>query len=121
MRSRSHQARDPEAVAQPPAETDLLPKPRLRGRFHQAAFFAAIPAGVTLIALAHTATARAAAAVYAGSLAGLFGVSSAYHQLQWSPRFRAAMKRADHSMIYVMIAGTVTPLSLLAVRAPWSL
>jgi hemolysin III len=109
-----------DSIIEPSAGAEPPPKPRLRGRFHQAAFFAAIPAGVTLIALAHTATARAAAVVYAGSLAGLFGVSSAYHRLQWSPRFRAAMKRADHSMIYVMIAGTVTPLSLLALRAPWS-
>jgi hemolysin III len=84
------------------------------------AFFAAIPAGVTLIVLAHTTTARTAAAVYAGSLAGLFGVSGAYHRRRWSPRFRAAMKRADHSMIYILIAGTVTPVSLLALPAPWS-
>jgi hemolysin III len=111
----------PDQVAdEPVAGSDRPPTPRLRGRFHQAAFFAAIPAGATLIALAHTATARVAAAIYAGSLVGLFGVSSAYHRIRWSPRFRAAMKRADHSMIYVLIAGTVTPLSLLALRAPWS-
>jgi hemolysin III len=96
------------------------PKPRWRGRFHQVAFFLAIPAGVTPIALAHTATARTAAAVYAGSLAGLFGVSGAYHGLRLSSRFRAVMKRADHSMIYILIAGTTTPLSLLALKPPWS-
>lgn len=108
------------SVTEPAAETETQAKPRFRGRFHQAAFFVAIPAGVTLVALAHTATARTAAAVYAGSLAGLFGVSGAYHRLRSSPRLRAAMKRADHSMIYVLIAGTITPLSLLALRAPWS-
>jgi hemolysin III len=109
------------AVLQPLAESDVPPKPRWRGRFHQAAFFLAIPAGVTLIALAHTPTARTAAAVYAGSLAGLFGVSGAYHHLRFSSRFRAVMMRADHSMIFILIAGTCTPVSLLALRPPWSL
>src|SRR5712692_2732178 len=70
---------DPE----PLGESDPPAMPRLRGRFHQVAFFVAIPAGVMLIALAHTATARTAAAVYAGSLAGLYGVSSAYHRFRW--------------------------------------
>lgn len=106
------------AAANVPAD-DLPPRPRLRGRFHLVAFFVAIPAGIMLVSLAHTATARMAAAVYAGSLAGLFGVSATYHHLR-SPRFRSAMKRADHSMIYVLIAGTATPVSLLALPSPWS-
>jgi hemolysin III len=109
----------PGALREAPAGNDVPPRPRFRGRFHLVAFFVAIPAGVTLIALAHTATARMAAAVYAGSLAGLFGVSATYHHLR-SPRFRNAMKRADHSMIYVLIAGTATPVSLLALQPPWS-
>jgi hemolysin III len=95
--------------------------PRFRGRLHQAAFFVAVPAGVLLIVLARTAAARTAAALYAATLAGLFGVSGAYHRIRWSPRSRVAMKRADHSMIYVFIAGTTTPVSLLAVRPPWSI
>ena len=110
----------PEPVLEPSDEEGRLPTPRMRGRFHQVAFFVAVPAGVTLIALAHTATARTAAAVYAGSLAGLYGVSSAYHRLRWSGRVRAAMKRADHSMIYIVIAGTTTPVALLGLRSPWS-
>ncbi len=57
--------------------------------------------------------------MFAGSLAGLFGVSGAYHHRRLSPRFHAAMKRADHSMIYILIAGTATPVSLLALPAPW--
>ncbi len=93
--------------------------PRFRGRLHQATFFAAIPAGVTLVAVAHTTTARIAAAVYAGGLSALFGVSAAYHRLRWSPRSRAAMKRVDHSMIYVFIAATTTPIGV-ALPAPWS-
>jgi hemolysin III len=110
----------PRAPLEFVGESDSPPKPRWRGRFHQVAFLLAIPAGVTLIALAHTATARTAAAVYAGSLAGLFGVSGTYHGLRVSSRFRSGLKRADHSMIYILIAGTTTPLSLLALKPPWS-
>jgi hemolysin III len=113
--------RTPARVSEPLGEGAGPPTPRLRGRFHQVAFFVAIPAGVTLIALAHTTAARTGAAVYAGSLAGLYGVSSAYHRLRWSGRVRVAMKRADHSMIYIVIAGTTTPVALLGLRSPWSL
>ncbi len=96
------------------------PKPRLRGWLHQAAFFAAVPAGVVLVALAPTAKARVAAAVFALSLASLYGASAAYHRGDWSPRSRPWMKRLDHSMIFVLIAGTYTPFCLLALRSPWS-
>jgi hemolysin III len=95
-------------------------KPRLRGRFHQGAFLAAIPGGWFLVSAAHTAVARLAAAIYAGSLVALYGVSAAYHRIDWSPRSRRVMKRLDHSMIYVLIAGTATPLALLVLRRPWS-
>jgi hemolysin III len=101
-------------------ELEPVAKPRFRGRLHQVAFFVAVPAGILLIAVARTTTARAAAALYAVTLAGLFGVSGAYHRIRWSPRSRSGMKRADHSMIYVFIAGTTTPVSLLALRPPWS-
>jgi hemolysin III len=104
-----------------PRDESTGPIPRLRGRFHQVAFFLAIPAGLTLVLLARTVTARAAAIVYAVSLAALFGVSAAYHRLRWSSRFRRAVRRADHSMIYLLIAGTTTPVSLLALPTPWSL
>jgi hemolysin III len=55
-------------------------KPRLRGRLHQIAFFASIPAGITLVALARGAEARVGAAIFAATLSGLFGVSAAYHR-----------------------------------------
>jgi hemolysin III len=95
--------------------------PRLRGRFHQAAFFVAVPATLFLILEAHTTTARVAAAIYALSVTGLYGVSAAYHRIHWSPRALRRMKRLDHSMIFVLIAGTTTPLSLLVLRRPWSI
>jgi hemolysin III len=92
----------------------------MRGRLHQIAFFVVIPAGVTLVVAAQGATARVSAAVYALSLAALYGTSAAYHRMQWSPRGLRWMKRLDHSMIFVLIAGTYTPISLLVLPAPWS-
>jgi hemolysin III len=92
------------------------PKPRLRGRLHQAAFFASIPAGLALVALAGGARARVAAAVFAVSMTGLYGVSAAYHRGRWSDRARVVMKHLDHSMIYVFIAGSYTPIALVALR-----
>ena len=94
-------------------------KPRLRGRLHQVAFFVAVPAGVVLVSVAPTARARFAAAIYALSLAGLYGSSTLYHRLPWSPRSLRWMKRLDHSMIFVLIAGTYTPLALLVLHGPW--
>jgi hemolysin III len=93
--------------------------PRFRGRLHQAAFFAALPAGVALVLAAPTAASRAAAIVYAISLAALYGTSAAYHRLPWSHGGRRWMKRLDHSMIFLLIAGTYTPFALLVLRGPW--
>jgi len=95
------------------------PKPRLRGRLHEAAFFLAVPAGAVLVAVAPTLRARLAAVVFALSLAGLYGTSTLYHRLPWSPRSLRWMKKLDHSMIFVLIAGTYTPLALLVLRGPW--
>ena len=88
------------------------PRPRLRGWLHKWAFFVSVPAGVVVVALAQGASARAGAAVYAVSLSGLFGTSAAYHRLARSVRARAVLRRADHAMIYVLIAGTSTPVAL---------
>lgn len=96
------------------------PKPLLRGRFHQSAFFVSIPAGVALAFLAAGALARTAAIVYAVSLTAVFGASAAYHCRDWSPEALRRMKRLDHSMIYVLIAGSYTPASLLVLRGAWS-
>src|SRR5947207_9607619 len=95
-------------------------KPRLRGRLHQAALFVVIPAGVLLVAMARTAAARTVALIYAASVIAVYAVSTAYHRLSWGPRMARWMKRADHSMIYVLIAGTTTPFAVLALRPPWS-
>ncbi|MGZ5212282.1 MAG: PAQR family membrane homeostasis protein TrhA [Actinomycetota bacterium] len=96
------------------------PKPRMRGRLHEIAFFVSLPAGIALIALADTGKARVAAVIFATGLAGVFGASAAYHRVAWSDPARKRMKRLDHSMIFVLIAGTYTPLCLLALNGVWS-
>ena len=94
---------------------ELPSTPRLRGLFHQYAFFAAVAGGATLVALAEGARARFAGAVYAAALAAMFGASALYHRVPWrSPRARAWARRIDHSMIFLFIAGTYTPFALLA-------
>ncbi|MDH5312366.1 MAG: hemolysin III family protein [Actinomycetota bacterium] len=89
------------------------PKPRMRGRLHQGAFVASIPAGVLLVLLAPDARSRIATLIYALTLTGLFGVSAAYHLGDWSEAATVRMRRLDHSMIFVLIAGTYTPYCLL--------
>jgi hemolysin III len=96
-------------------------KPRLRGRLHQIAFFISIPAGIALVALAGGAEARMGAAIFAATLSGLFGVSAAYHCGQWSERAHRVMKHLDHSMIFVFIAGSYTPVCLVALRPAWGI
>ena len=97
------------------------PSPQWRGRLHQAAFFVSIPAGLALVAAAGSVEARVASAVYALGLIGLFGTSAAYHRFPWSTRGKRIMKRLDHSMIFVLIAGTYTPIALLVVQGAWSI
>ncbi|WP_045309956.1 PAQR family membrane homeostasis protein TrhA [Lentzea aerocolonigenes] len=96
-------------------------RPRLRGWLHLWSFIASVATGATLIALAaSTVSARAALAtsVYGLTVLGLFGVSALYHRVTWkSDRVRTWMKRLDHSMIFVFIAGTYTPFALLAMDA----
>jgi hemolysin III len=96
-------------------------KPRLRGWFHEVAFFVSIPAGVTLAVLAAGAKAKTAAIVYAVSLTAVFGASAAYHRVNWSPKALRRMKRLDHSMIFVLIAGSYTPICLLALHGAWGI
>lgn len=91
-------------------------KPLLRGWLHLVCFFLAIPAGVLVIALAGSPRARVGAAIYAVGLIALFGVSGAYHRGPWSPTWRRRMQRLDHLTIFVMIAGSYTPVCLLALR-----
>lgn len=95
------------------------PKPRFRGRIHQVAFFVSLPAGAVLILLANGPAAIAVASVYAVSLAAVFGSSAIYHRGQWTERARRWLKRLDHSMIYVLIAASYTPVAALVLGGPW--
>jgi hemolysin III len=102
------------------AETTLPPvKPRLRGVLHQIAFFAAVVVGPLLILGAEGGRRRLGAAVFAGSVAACFGASALYHRVTWTPRMRLWMRRLDHAGVYLLIAGTYTPVSLLALTGNW--
>jgi hemolysin III len=95
-------------------------KPRLRGVSHFWAFFVALVAGGVLVATAPDGRATLAAAIYAGSLAALFGISALYHRVDWGPAARRWMRRLDHSAIFLLIAGTATPFTLLVLSGPFA-
>jgi len=88
-------------------------KPRLRGVLHEAAFAISLVTGTVIVCLTHGAMATVSVSVYATAVALLFGTSAAYHRGTWSPRAQSIMSRLDHSMIFVLIAGTYTPLCLV--------
>jgi hemolysin III len=93
---------------------DRLVKPRFRGVSHQWAFFVALAAGIALVIAAPPGRATFAATVYAISVVAMFGASALYHRIDWqSLAARRWMRRLDHSMIYLLIAGTYTPFALL--------
>ena len=96
----------------PPGSADVL-KPKLRGWLHAVAFPVALAAGIVLVALAPHPKARIAATVYALSACLLFGVSAVYHRGHWSPRATAVLRRLDHANIFLIIAGTYTPFTVL--------
>jgi len=99
------------------ASPPFLPKPRLRGVSHQWAFFVSVVIGALLVVFAPGGEPRLAAAIYALSNAGLFGASALYHRVNWSSLgARRWMRRLDHSMIFVLIAGSYTPFALLVLH-----
>ena len=106
-----------EAAPPPPLPKPQLPKPRLRGVSHQWAFYFSLVAGLALVIAAPGGRATLAAAIYAVSVAALFGTSALYHRVTWaSQRARRWMRRLDHSMIFLLIAGTYTPFALLVLN-----
>lgn len=89
-----------------------LGKPRLRGRLHQYAFFVALVCGIVLCSIALTRPGIEpflGTLIYSITVCGLFGISALYHRRVWTERGYQIMRRMDHSMIFIFIAGTYTP------------
>ncbi len=93
---------------------DFLKRPLLRGRLHQIAFFISIFACAILISKTQTPKALIAAIIYSIGVLSMFGISALYHRVFWKPKAKAVMKRLDHSAIYILIAGSFTPVCLFA-------
>ncbi len=88
---------------------------------HQAAFAVSLVVGALLIVGADGDRRHVAAAVFAGSVAACFGVSALYHRVTWTPHLRRWMRRVDHAGVYLLIAGTYTPVCLLVLNGAWSI
>jgi hemolysin III len=88
-------------------------RPRLRGWLHAGIFPVAVVAGTVLVLLAPTPAARISGSIYTATAALLFGVSALYHRGHWSPRVRGLLRRLDHANIFLIIAGTYTPFTIL--------
>ncbi len=98
------------------AELQQKVKPKLRGVIHEYSFPISLLAGGLLVYFASGGRERLALAIYAVSLSALLGTSALYHRVNWQrPSSRMWMRRLDHSMIFLLIAGTVTPFALLVV------
>lgn len=89
------------------------PRPSFRGVSHRVAFFVVLVLGPGLVALSRDRVAMVATAVYATTLAGMFGVSASLHSRDWRPRAFGWLRRADHAMIFACIAGTYTAFTVL--------
>ncbi len=104
-----------------PDPTAPFDRPTFRGWMHTVAFLAAFPGGLFLLLRASHAAAIVAAAIYSASLIVGFGTSAGYHRMAHSERARRVMQRMDHSTIFVLIAGTYTPICLLALPRSWGI
>jgi hemolysin III len=100
----------PHGLEQPEGRSGI---PKLRGVLHQVAFFVSLAVGSALILDADGTRRTVVAAVFAGSVAACFGASALYHRVTWSPGMRPWMRRADHAGVYLLVAGTYTPVSFL--------
>jgi len=89
-------------------------KPTWRGWIHAGVFPISIAAGIVLLALAQGAPAKWSSAVFVLTSMLLFGNSALYHRFSWRPKVRLLLKRIDHANIFLLIAGTYTPLAVLA-------
>lgn len=88
-------------------------KPRLRGWLHAGMFPVVVVASILLVATVPTDTARWSCTVFGITSMLLFGTSAVYHRGTWSPRVTGILRRLDHSNIFLIIAGTYTPLAAI--------
>ena len=95
-------------------ETALDPKPSWRGWIHTGVMPIVIAGGIVLLVLAHGVIPKVAAAIFFGSSFLLFGNSALYHRFNWKTKMRVALKRIDHANIFLLIAGSYTPMAMLA-------
>lgn len=98
----------------------LLRKPSWRGWIHAGTFPVAIVLGIILILLADGSAAKISSTVFVVSSLLLFGVSALYHRINWSERTKRMLKRLDHANIFLLIAGSYTPITVLALPHPKS-
>lgn len=91
-------------------------KPRLRGWLHAGTVPFVLAAGIVLVALSPTAATRVGSCVYAASALLLFTVSAIYHRGRWGARVHAILKRCDHANIFLLIAGSYTPFTIVLLR-----
>jgi hemolysin III len=96
-------------------------KPVLRGWLHLVWFAASLVAGTLLVARAHGAVRITALAIYAASVSAMFGISALYHRGTWTAAWNRRLQRLDHTMIFLLIAGTATPAFLLATSGTFRL
>jgi hemolysin III len=113
---------DPKDIGIPFVEDEIAHpaeslKPSWRGWIHAATFPVALVLGIILVIVADGAAAKAGSAIFFGSSLLLFGTSALYHRINWSPRVKAIFRRIDHANIFLLIAGTYTPISLMALPA----
>jgi hemolysin III len=102
-----------DSLAHQVAEQVAEVKPHLRGWLHLATAPLTLAAGIVLIALSPTATTRWGSAVYVASAVLLFSTSAIYHRGHWSPKVGGMLRRFDHANIFLLIAGSYTPFSLM--------
>jgi hemolysin III len=93
-------------------------KPSWRGWIHAGTFPLAIAAGIVLISVANGPAARISSAIFMATSLLLFGISAVYHRFNWNPATLAMFRRLDHSNIFLLIAGTYTPLAINALPYP---
>jgi hemolysin III len=91
----------------------------LRGVLHEMGFWASLVVGTLLVVGSDGPGRHVAASVFAASVAACFGASALYHRVRWTPRLRPWLRRVDHAGVYLLIAGTYTPVCLLVLDGAW--